>query len=89
MTYSVKDLANRYNVNEHTVLNWITGTGELKAMNVGVAPGKKKSRYRVTEESLRAFEALRSTSPPRAPLSRRRKKREEANWYSRPGMPPR
>lgn len=73
MTYSVRDLTERYSVTEHTVLAWIN-RGELKAVNVGVAPGKKKPRWRVTVEALQAFEAGRSTTPP-APKAPRRKRK--------------
>jgi hypothetical protein len=72
MTYDVRDLCNRFAVNEHTVLRWIH-SGELRAINVGVAPGKKKPRWRVTAEALAAFEALRTPSPP-PPRSKRRRR---------------
>lgn len=72
MTYTVRDLCNRFSVHEQTVLAWIH-SGELKAVNVGVAPGKKKPRWRITQEALAAFEALRTPTPP-APRSRRRRK---------------
>lgn len=72
MTYDVRDICNRYSVNEHTVLAWIHN-GELKAVNVGVAPGKKKPRWRITQEALEAFEALR-TNAPAAPRTRRSKR---------------
>ncbi len=46
MTYSVKDVAERYHVGIHTVLQWIA-SGELRAVNVGRKPGSKKPRCRV------------------------------------------
>jgi len=72
MTYSVKDIQHRYNVTEQTVLGWIH-SNELKALNVGRAPGKKKPRWRITQESLDSFEALRTQTPPQ-PRTRRRRK---------------
>lgn len=72
MTYTIRDICNRYGVNEHTVLAWIH-SGELKAVNVGVAPGKKKPRWRITQGAVDAFEALRAATPP-APTPRRRRK---------------
>jgi excisionase family DNA binding protein len=72
MTYTIRDICDRFGVSEHTVLAWIR-SGELKAINVGVLPGKKKPRWRVTAEALAAFESLRSVSPP-PPKSRRKKK---------------
>jgi excisionase family DNA binding protein len=71
-TYTIRDICNRFGVHEQTVLAWIH-SGELKAVNVGRAPGKKKPRWRITQEALDAFEALRAATPP-APKTRRRKK---------------
>ena len=71
MTYSVRDLVQRYHVTEHTVLAWIR-SGELNAVNVGVAPGKKKPRWRITQEALDGFELARTHSPP-PPRTRRKK----------------
>jgi excisionase family DNA binding protein len=71
-TFSVKDLCERYGVGEHTVLGWIN-RGELKAVNVGRHPGAKKPRWRITQEALEAFEALRTPTPP-APRTRRKKR---------------
>ena len=68
MTYTIRDICNRYGVNEHTVLAWIH-SGELKAVNVGVAPGKKKPRWRITQTALDAFESSRASAP--APVSPR------------------
>lgn len=68
---SVKDLCERYGVNEHTILAWIR-TGELRAFSVGRKPGAKKPRWRITAEALATFELLRTPTPP-APLTRRRK----------------
>jgi hypothetical protein len=62
----------RYRVSEHTVLGWIR-SGELRAINVGRALGKKKPRWRITPETLEAFELLRMPTPP-LPQIRRRKR---------------
>jgi hypothetical protein len=82
MTYNVTDICNRYAVREHTVLTWIHN-GELKAVNVGVEPGKKKPRWRITQAALDAFEAMRSTTPPPPPTRRNRRKSKlaEVNYY--------
>lgn len=72
MTYTVNDIMQRYGVTQHTVLAWIA-SGELTAMNVGVAPGKKKPRWRITQAALDAFEAMRTPAAP-APKTRRRKR---------------
>jgi excisionase family DNA binding protein len=71
MTYSVRDLCDRFQVNEHTVLAWIH-SGELKAVNVGVAPGKKKPRWRVTQSALDEWLQLRASPSPALPTRRRR-----------------
>jgi len=39
-TYTIRDICNNYGIHEQTVLQWIH-SGELKAVNVGRAPGKK------------------------------------------------
>lgn len=71
-TLSVRDLVARYGVSEHTVLSWIS-SGELRAFSVGRKLGAKKPRWRVTQEALEAFEALRTPTPP-APRTRRKKR---------------
>lgn len=71
MTHTIKDLCARYGVSAQTVLSWVRA-GELKAVNVGRRLNGKKPRWRVTQESLEAFEALRTPTPP-APRARRRK----------------
>jgi excisionase family DNA binding protein len=71
-TFSVRDLCERYAVSEHTVLGWIA-SGELRALNVGRRLGAKKPRWRITQEALDAFEALRTPTPP--PPKTRRKAR--------------
>jgi excisionase family DNA binding protein len=72
-THSVRDLCERYGVSEHTVLAWLR-SGELRCLNVGRRPGAKKPRWRITQEALEAFEALRTPTPP-PPKGKRRKKR--------------
>ena len=80
MTYTIKDICDHFGVNEHTCLAWIH-SGELKAVNVGVAPGKKKPRWRITQEALDAFEALRAASPPAPATRRQRKRSDEVRFY--------
>ena len=75
MTYSVKQVAERYAVNEATVRTWIR-SGELRALSINRKLGAKKVRWRVTQESLTAFELLRSASPPPQPKTRRRKRND-------------
>ncbi|MGE0378866.1 MAG: helix-turn-helix domain-containing protein [Planctomycetaceae bacterium] len=72
MTYTVRDVQVRYDVTEHTVLGWIRN-GELKALNVGTAPGKKKPRWRITQEALDEFELLRASQAPPPPRKRRKR----------------
>lgn len=70
--FTVEDLTNRYGVTEHTVLSWIH-SGQLKAVNVGRTLAGKKPRWRVTEQALADFEALR-TSTPEVTRTKRRKR---------------
>ncbi len=68
---TVKQVAERFAVGEHSVLTWIRN-GELKAINCGRRPGAKKPRWRITTEALAAFELVR-THNPLPPRTRRRK----------------
>jgi len=70
-TFSVHDIASRFDVTEHTVLSWIN-SGELRAVNVGRRAGMKKPRWRITRAALEAFERLRSVTPPRSKVKRRK-----------------
>ncbi len=70
MTYGVQNVCDRYAVGEHTVLGWIR-RGELKAINVARKPGCRP-KWRITEEALAAFEAMRTPTPPPAPTRRKR-----------------
>lgn len=80
-TVSVNELAERYQVDPHTVLGWIR-SGELRALNVGRRPGKKKPRWRITPEAIASFELTRASSPPPPPKTRRRKQQDdEINFY--------
>ena len=72
---TVRDLCDRYGVGEHTILGWIS-SGELRAINCGRRAGAKKPRWRITAESLVAFELLRTHNPP-PPQTRRRKRQAE------------
>jgi Helix-turn-helix domain len=56
-TYGVKDLCDRFNVGEHTVLGWIR-RGELQAINVARKP-TGRPKWRVTPEAIAAFELNR------------------------------
>lgn len=75
-TFTVRDLEQRLGVREHTILGWIH-SHQLKAINVGTAPGKKKPRWRVTEEDLMAFLAQRASNPPVVVLRRRKQRQSE------------
>ena len=75
---SVKELCERYGVNEHTVLGWIK-SGELKAINVGRRPGAKKPRWRITADALATFELIRTNN---LPLPRTRRRKQSADVIS-------
>ena len=70
MTLTVANLCKRYSVSAHTILRWIA-SGELRAIDVSRKAGGRPS-WRITQESLSAFEALRSPTPV-PPVKRRRK----------------
>jgi len=78
MTYGVKDLCERFAVGEHTVLGWIQ-RGELKAIDVS-REGGGKPRWRITQESLAAFELSRTPAFP-PPSTRRRREMETQREY--------
>jgi transposase len=75
MTSSVRQVAERYTVGQHTVLGWIA-SGELTAINVARNPAGKP-RWRITSEALQAFEMLRAAQPA-TPEPRRRRRRQAA-----------
>jgi excisionase family DNA binding protein len=76
MTYSIRQIAERFAVGQHTVLAWIR-SGELAAVNVGRQPGGKP-HWRITSEALLAFELLRSAQPIEPQPRRRRKRQDDA-----------
>jgi transposase len=71
MTYSVRDLCERFGVGEHTVLGWIR-SGAVAAVDVSRKPGGRP-KWRVTQAALEAFERSRTPTPP-APRGRRKKR---------------
>jgi transposase len=79
-TFSVREIRERYAVGEHTVLAWIR-RGELRAIDVSRKRGGRP-KWRVTQEALDAFEALRTPTPV-PPRSKRRKRSEDViDFYS-------
>lgn len=78
--YTVEDIATRYCVTIHTVLGWIK-TGELKSINVGRSHGAKKPRWRITEQALVEFEALRTPAPPLPRAARRKRVADVVEFY--------
>jgi hypothetical protein len=74
--FTVKDLQERYEVTEKTVLSWIH-SGELKALQLGRKLGSRKPRWRVTPEALAAFEALRAFTPRAEPIKAPRRKKAD------------
>lgn len=78
---TVSEVAERYSVDEHTVLAWITKTGELRALSVSKKPGSRKPRWRITPEALTSFESLRTHSPPPPRTRRRRQPADVIEFY--------
>jgi excisionase family DNA binding protein len=71
---TVQQVAERYNVGDETVLDWIH-FGDVKAINVSGSAKCKKKRYRITEKALEEFDLSRQTVG--VPRTGRRVKRQE------------
>ena len=80
MTHTVRGVADEYTVTEHTVLGWIAA-GELEAVNVGRAPGKRRPRWRITDEALRKFELRRSTAAKQVITRQRKSQPAKPDFY--------
>jgi len=78
-TMTIEQVSERLGVGPKTVLTWIR-SGELKALNVARRISTRKPRWRITEEAMQAFLAIRSTSPS-PPVIRRRKRDSSINYY--------
>lgn len=63
---TISETAAHFRVTENTVKTWID-SGELAAINVGC--GKKRARWRISTESLNAFEKKRTRGGPKVDLS--------------------
>ena len=74
-TLPVKEVCERYGVSGHTVLGWIR-RGELRAIDVSRQRGGKP-RWRITQESLEAFELIRTHTPPPPPTRRRKRQHHD------------
>jgi Helix-turn-helix domain len=79
-TFTVRDLCERYSVNQHNVLGWIR-SGELRAINVGRRIAGKRPRWRVTQEALNSFELLRASTPPPPPVRRQKLPADFIKFY--------
>jgi excisionase family DNA binding protein len=77
--YTAREIAERCGVSLKTVLAWIHA-GELKAVNVGRTAHGRKPRWRISQASLEAFLALRTSGPP-APRTRRTKQNNDIAFY--------
>jgi hypothetical protein len=75
MVYTVNDIMQRYEVSQHTVLEWID-SGELRAVDVSRKRGGKP-RWRITVQALEAFEQSRTKTPAPPPSPRRRKRQDD------------
>lgn len=78
ITFSPSDIAARYTCKVGTILQLIA-RGEIRAINVGL--GKHKPRWRITQDSLAAFEASRGSSPPAATRSPSRRRTKTAEYH--------
>jgi excisionase family DNA binding protein len=80
MSYSVRQICERFNVTQQTVLRWIQD-GQLAALNVARRLGGKRPTWRVSEQAIEAFEALRTATPPPPRSTRRRRQTEGIRFY--------
>lgn len=80
MTLTVRDVAARYSVSQHTVLQWLA-RGELRGLNVGRTMHGKKPRWRITEQALESFEMIRAVTPPPPKVRRRKRQPEVIEFY--------
>ena len=76
---TVKEVAERYGVSEHTVLSWIKCT-EMRAIDVSRKRGGKP-RWRITAEALAAFELSRTPSPPPPRMRRKKQPADVIQFY--------
>lgn len=68
--YTVKDLCERFQVNEDMVLTWIR-SGQLEAIDVG-REGNKRPTWRITDNAVEAFEKKRNNQLYEAPKTKKR-----------------
>ena len=77
---TVREVAQRYGVGEHTVLGWIR-SGQLRAINVGRNIAAKKPRWRITAEALETFELVRLHTSPQPGRRQRKRQAEVVEFY--------
>lgn len=77
MTLTIRDIEDRYQVRQHTVLGWIR-SGELKAINVRRS-GSKRPSWRITEEALQEFEERRVNGTPLGENKKRKRRKPVVN----------
>lgn len=73
MTFTVREVCQRYGVTDQTVLGWING-GVLVAINVA-GVGTRQPKWRITADALEEFERKRSSSSKQPPKHQARKPR--------------
>ncbi len=59
--FTLSEVCERYRVSREAALSWVS-SGQLIGLDVAPA-GSKRRRLRFSEEALRAFEQLRSSTP--------------------------
>lgn len=77
--FTVKEIAARFRVKQHTVLAWIR-SGELIPLDASPNRGGKP-QWRITPEALAAFEAARTVTPNPPRKKRRRKPDDMIDFY--------
>jgi len=78
-TFSPPQLAKRYGCKVNKIHHWIRA-GELQAVNVASRPDGQP-RWRISEESLAAFELRRASQPTPKPSRRRQTQAPGREWF--------
>lgn len=66
------ELAARWGISPDKILFWIQ-SGELRAIDASLLPGRGRPRYLIDEDDIEAFERGRQVAPPLPQPARRRK----------------
>jgi hypothetical protein len=78
--YTLAELAERWCCSHSTALSHVR-SGQLPAVDISSNP-RGRSHYIVATESVEAFEAARTTTPPKAPSKRRSRTKSDIEFFT-------